>query len=565
MARVRLGREESAEVGVVSTVAVPGLRLLYGAEVVSGLGDGVFWVALVVFVSRQPDVGLWLALAAVARLAPRALLSLPAGVLADRVNLRRLLVAAEAARGALMLLVAPVVALDGPPALVLLVVLVAYVVGVPSRPGLSAAIPAVAGESHLAASNAVISAIRQTMTVLGPLVGVAVVLGSPALGFVVNGLTFVAGALLISLVRGFPTHPRGLAAPSRHALPVRMVTAFGDAVSAIRRIPATEAVLGLVALLYFVRGTEMVLHVYVVRDQLGEPASWIGLLSGAVGLGAVVAMPVAARAAGRDHAWAPVLLSVVLTAVPTAVLATITSTALAWAVLLLVGFAMVVFEVVIVVLVQRVTAPDELGRVFGGVNAAANAGKLAGALAAPLAVAGLGVAGSLLGVAALTLVLGSLLAVALVPAGRTAAARRRALAPTVDVLATIGLFDGAPRVALERLAASVEEVHRSAGTVVMTQGGEADDLYVCRAGQLDVEVDGRTINRMGAQDWFGEIGLLEARRRTATVRAASDVLLWRIPGEAFLRALATTASAPSALVDGIADRLAATPEPARWR
>lgn len=56
--------------------------------------------------------------------------------------------------------------------------------------------------------------------------------------------------------------------------------------------------------------------------------------------------------------------------------------------------------------------------------------------------------------------------------------------------------------------------------------------------------------------WFGEIGLFGNRPRTATVRATEDVRLWRIPGQDFLDALEETGAPPSALVDGIADRLA---------
>lgn len=56
--------------GLSSTLRNPGLFRLYGAEVVSGAGDGVFWVSLVVFLADQPRFGWWLTLAVIARLAP---------------------------------------------------------------------------------------------------------------------------------------------------------------------------------------------------------------------------------------------------------------------------------------------------------------------------------------------------------------------------------------------------------------------------------------------------------------------------------------------------------------
>ncbi len=144
---------------VASTLRNGGLRKLFGAEVISGAGDGIFWVSLVVFLADQPRFGLWLTLAVIARLAPRAFLSLPAGSLVDRRNLRSLVVSIEFIRAGLMV---------GPAAIV----------------------PTVAGERHLAGANAVLSTVRQIMTFVGPLLGVAIAAWSPAAGFAVNAATF---------------------------------------------------------------------------------------------------------------------------------------------------------------------------------------------------------------------------------------------------------------------------------------------------------------------------------------------------------------------------------------
>ncbi len=92
---------ERERTGLASTFRNPGLRKLYGAEIVSGMGEGIFWVSLVVFLSDQPRFGLWLTLAVVARLAPRAFLSLPAGSLVDRSSPQSLAVWTEFARAAL--------------------------------------------------------------------------------------------------------------------------------------------------------------------------------------------------------------------------------------------------------------------------------------------------------------------------------------------------------------------------------------------------------------------------------------------------------------------------------
>ena len=57
-----------------------------------------------------------------------------------------------------------------------------------------------------------------------------------------------------------------------------------------------------------------------------------------------------------------------------------------------------------------------------------------------------------------------------------------------------------------------------------------------------------------APTYVGEIGLLHGVARTATVCAASDVLVWRVPSDVFLDAV-SRAGTSGALTDGIRVRL----------
>src|SRR6056297_134886 len=281
--------------GMAASFGNPGLRRLYLAETVSGAGDGVLYVALMVFLTDQPRFGLWIALAVVARLAPRALLSLPAGSLVDRSNKRRLIVTIEFVRAALMAVLAVLVALGADAWPVLVVLALSYTVAAPTRPALSAVVPALAGERHLAVANAALSTLRQVMTFIGPLLGVVVAVWSPWVGFVVNGATFAISGLIIATVTGMPV---GRRADSRSARPRKrwrlgVSSSFVDGFDVVRGQRELPPLVALIGVMYFVRGTEVVLLVYVVRDLLEAPVSDVGLLSGAVGLGAVLAMPVA--------------------------------------------------------------------------------------------------------------------------------------------------------------------------------------------------------------------------------------------------------------------------------
>lgn len=526
---------------------------LYASEVLTGSGDGIVWVAVVVALADEPRFGLLLGLGVVARLGPRAVLSIPAGALIDRGDLRRLLVLSSAARAVLMGALSFAVAGSAGPATILGLLLFSNIAGVAMRPGLAAAVPPVAGERHLAIANARLSTLKQVFAFVGPLMGVGLVAWSAELATAITGVTYLAAAVVLAGVSGLPRRSPTFV-DSLRVEPVGQRRL--DPGWRVRSVEGLTKLVALIGAMYFVRGSEMVLLVLVVRDLLDEDPSVIGWLSGAVGIGAVVAIPLASRRADgglRSTVW----LSIALTAAPTAALVFISQTWVACLVLVFVGIGMVVFEVASVVAVQRVIDLSHLGRAFGAVNMSANVGRLTGALAAPALVAVLGLRGSLLVVSGVLVVVGLVVSGALDVLGTRAEWCRQSLEPMVHVLHELALFEGAPPAALERVARQLSEEQVPPGTVVIAEGDEADDLYVIRSGHFEVTVDGNAVNEMDAGDWFGEIGLIDRVPRTATVTAATGAVVWRIPGRVFLDVLEETGAAPTALLGGIADRLAA--------
>jgi ATP-binding cassette subfamily B protein len=133
----------------------------------------------------------------------------------------------------------------------------------------------------------------------------------------------------------------------------------------------------------------------------------------------------------------------------------------------------------------------------------------------------------------------------------------------VDVLASLAIFSGAPRQALEALADRASRESVPAGTVVIREGEAPDDFFVVLDGVLDVSSIGesgeqRELGALATGDHFGEIGLLEELPRTATVVATTDSSLLRIPGEDFVAAVNQAPSMSGTLVDGIVGRLSRT-------
>ncbi len=104
------------------------------------------------------------------------------------------------------------------------------------------------------------------------------------------------------------------------------------------------------------------------------------------------------------------------------------------------------------------------------------------------------------------------------------------------LLRRVPFFRALDRVEIARLMGALEEVSLSAGTVIVAEGAEADGLYLLGEGRVEVSVETpggeRSLAQLGAPGYFGELGLVVSRR-SATVRATSDVRLWKLPRPRF--------------------------------
>ncbi len=132
---------------------------------------------------------------------------------------------------------------------------------------------------------------------------------------------------------------------------------------------------------------------------------------------------------------------------------------------------------------------------------------------------------------------------ALLDVDRTTAAASAALVPKVALLEQLGLFSAATRPLLERLASEASEHEFAAGQQIITEGEQADLLYVLAEGSVEVtasgEIGGPTvpIRTMQAPTYFGEIGIIEHIPRTANVIAVGSCRCLAIDGATLLDAL----------------------------
>jgi CRP-like cAMP-binding protein len=93
----------------------------------------------------------------------------------------------------------------------------------------------------------------------------------------------------------------------------------------------------------------------------------------------------------------------------------------------------------------------------------------------------------------------------------------------VERLRRLPLFGELDHFDLSRLSHWVKEVDIASGDLVIEQGAIPHDLFVIETGTVEVEHDEKVVATLGPGDVVGEMGLLELRRRVASVRATSQV------------------------------------------
>jgi CRP/FNR family transcriptional regulator, cyclic AMP receptor protein len=91
-------------------------------------------------------------------------------------------------------------------------------------------------------------------------------------------------------------------------------------------------------------------------------------------------------------------------------------------------------------------------------------------------------------------------------------------------LATVPLFKGLSKRELQLIARLVKEQRYAAGSNIMETGTPGHGLYIIQSGAASVLRDGRTIARLKPGDFFGEVAMLDAGTRTATVQAEADTV-----------------------------------------
>jgi MFS family permease len=467
-------------------------------------------------------------LVAVAQLAPAAVVAPVAASLADRRSPVVMLAGGYLAQVAGMAGTAAAIGAGAPLAAYAAAVVAATAVTA-TRPAQSALIPSLAATpDQLTAANVVAGWLEAAgAAAAGLLVGVLISLAGVGSVFAVCAGLGLAAALLVAGLRAQP-----LAAEADADASTANPGGVAEGLRLAVRQPRLRLMLALLTADAVVVGALDLLVVILALTVLGRPPSWAGYLEFAFGAGAVLAATVSAVLVGR-RLGGPILAAALGFSGALAVVAF--GPGLAGTVILLAvaGAGHCLLTVATRTLLQRSVPPRLIGRIFGVLEGFTMAGLAVGALLVP-ALAHLG--GSRLAV----LGVAAVLPLAAVAGGRAVFRLDAGTAvPVVEIalLRSLPLFAELPAPAIEGLAAALRPVRLEAGAVLIRQGDPGDAYFAIAAGELDAEQDGHFLGRYGRGDGVGEIALLRAVPRTATVTAHTAATVYQLDRDLFLTAV----------------------------
>jgi hypothetical protein len=383
-------------------------------------------------------------------------------------------------------------------------------------------------------------------TLVGPLAAALLLaVASPEAAFAFTAaLALCSGLLLLGLAYEAP--PR--AAPEPLA---RLAAESVDGFRALVRYPSAGLLVALALAQTFTRGAFNVFLVVVALELLetGEPG--VGLLTAAVGAGAVMGSLGATMWVSGRRLAALEGIGVALWGLPLTLSGVFPYEPVVLVLMCVIGVGNALVDVGLFTLPARFVPEELLARVFGSLESLVALTVALGSLVTPLVIELLGVRGALV-------VLGLVAPAAVLIAWRRlreidASISRRD--EEIEVLKRVGMLRPLPMPAIENLAMHVGHSELGAGEEVFRQGDAGDSFYVIKQGEAEVIGDGRELRTMGPGEGFGEIALMHATRRTATVRARTPLVLYTLERCHFVPAVAGYASSSREVDATIVDRL----------
>jgi len=513
----------------LSVLLVPGgLRRMVVAYGIYDLVDIAIWIAIIFYAYDAGGVSL-VGVVAVVQLIPAAFIGPALVGMGDRLPRGTALVLSHAGVAAATLATTVAIVVSAPVPVVVTCSALATIAVAVVRPFHFASIPMLSRRpDDLVSANALSSVADGFALFLGPVAaGIGAAAMGPGLVLSVSTVLAVVATLMCVGLRLGPAAPfDDTGAPSWRSAFSGLGSFWRDwAPLALLLVLTTRFVLG---------GATDVLGVAYSEEVLDLGESGAGLIIGAIGIGGLVGGAIAGSLAVRTR-LAPVLLaSGVVQGAAFAAVALIVLLAPAVVALAVSGMAAAVMMVAGRTLLQRTSDEAVLARVFSVQEGTSLLGVALGAIIAPVLVDRLDPAAAFVpfGIGAV------LLTLACYPLMRRLDGRAVLRPHESALLRSVPFLAALPTYELEQLSQRAEWLDVEAGQVIVRQGDVGDRFYVIAEGRFSVTVDGTTRpDRLGPGMGFGEVALLHAVPRTATITAETEGRLLVLRADDFLAAV----------------------------
>jgi dTMP kinase len=257
---------------------LPGFRLLFLSTLGSSFGTLLAAIALAIDVKDRTNAGIWVGAVLVVDFLPTILVGLTLGPLIDRLERRKLMVAADIVRAAVFCLL-PFAGNAGE------IVALAFVAGIASgffRPAVYAGVPNLVPEEDLPQANALLQTVENASWAVGPVIGgVLTAVAGPHLAYWINAVSFVVSAVLVSRIPARMLQ-------SATALTRGHWTDLKEGFVTVLRSRPLLAVLVAWGIAGIGIGSISVSEVFLAKNTFGAGDFGYGLLFGAIGTGLVV-------------------------------------------------------------------------------------------------------------------------------------------------------------------------------------------------------------------------------------------------------------------------------------
>ena len=529
----------------------PLARLLFG-EFVSSIGDWLYLVAMLVLIWNESNDPVVLGLIGAARIVPYIVLSVPAGIVADRFDRRLVLLITDVARGVIMLLIAAAVILDMSVWVVVALAIIATCFSAFFSPAIGAYLPSlVKDESELGPANSAWSSLDNLAFFIGPAFAALLLsLGTLSVAFLLNALTF--GIVAFVLLRLPSARPK--AADKDESESDEGTSVTPKVRQSLREVlrPLARPLAGLAVVNVadgFVFGGLGVITVILAVDVFAVGEAGTGLLNSAVGVGGIVGAVIAGALVLRRRLSVPLLAGALALGAGMALLGLVGSFSLALVMIAIASAGALLLEIAAMTLLQRVVPDNVRGRTIGAMETLTVTAYAIGAFVVPVLAASQPAA--VLVACGIIMAVSGVISVVLL--GRFGVQEPQ-FDPILRRLSDVEMFAGLPPARMETALRAATVRKMRVGEVIIHQDDPADNFYVIVDGRVEVtqSTQGgvtRVLRQMAEGEFFGEIGLLSRIPRTATVTAVTDGTLISLPGDAFLELVSAGSGLTYRLLD----------------